>query len=197
MRIGETPEDTRRLWSALPALASSVAARRAEARRQCPRGDLGVHRRRVSGRGGSKVRPRTFDDFSGEASWRWKMMLPSTDRSLRVLLAPGRPLDRRRGGRSGRHHRPRQREPRATCRSPWTCATPFAPLAMPLSRRDVTSPGGQSRPLQVRPNGGDGRYAGTLRADAPGLYRVSVDGDARQRAAGHRRAVDVRRRRRP
>ena len=38
---------------------------------------------------------------------------------------------------------------------------------------DVTSPGGESRTLQVRPNA-DRRYAGTLRADAPGLYHLSV-----------------------
>ena len=85
MRIGDTLADTRRLWSALPPLASSspVGGLRTGATvlavTSAPTGIVfplvAVQR---FGRGRSMT-------FSGEASWRWKMMLPSTDRSFELF----------------------------------------------------------------------------------------------------------------
>ena len=87
MRIGASPEETRKMWATLPALAASapVGGPRPGATilalTTAPGGGIfpvvAVQR---YGQGRSMV-------FAGEASWRWKMMVPSTDRSVRVLLA--------------------------------------------------------------------------------------------------------------
>ena len=81
MRIGDTAEDTRKLWAALPALAASAPlggprpGATVLAVTAAPGGGtypvVAVQR---YGRGRSMV-------FAGEASWRWKMMLASTDRT--------------------------------------------------------------------------------------------------------------------
>src|SRR5438067_4712387 len=81
MRIAGTREDSLKQWSALPALAASAPLGGARpgatvlAVTQAPGGAVfpvvAVQR---YGQGRSMV-------FAGEASWRWKMMLSSTDRS--------------------------------------------------------------------------------------------------------------------
>jgi uncharacterized membrane protein len=81
MRIGATPEETRKLWTAMPALAASAPlggprpGATVLALIAVPGGGLhpvvAVQR---YGHGRSMV-------FAGEASWRWKMMVASTDRS--------------------------------------------------------------------------------------------------------------------
>ena len=81
MRIGASADDTRNAWAALPALAAERAARRSAPGRDGAGGDDGAGRRACYpvvavqryGRGRSMV-------FAGEASWRWRMMSPSTDR---------------------------------------------------------------------------------------------------------------------
>jgi uncharacterized membrane protein len=84
-RIGASREETRRLWSALPVLASTTpvggprsgAAVLAVAASQT--GDVyPVIAVQQYGKGRSMM-------FSGEASWRWRMMLPSTDRSYEFI----------------------------------------------------------------------------------------------------------------
>src|SRR4029077_16960792 len=81
MRLGTTPGDTRKEWAALPALASSAplggprAGATVLAVATAPGG--GVHpvvAVQRYGQGRSMV-------FAGEAAWRWKMMVASTDRS--------------------------------------------------------------------------------------------------------------------
>ena len=81
MRIGATPEETRKLWSALPALAASAPlggprpGATVLAVTTAPGGGVfpvvAVQR---YGQGRSMV-------FAGEASWRWRMMVASTDRT--------------------------------------------------------------------------------------------------------------------
>jgi uncharacterized membrane protein len=81
MRIAATPDASRKAWSALPALAASAAVGGPRpgasvlAVTTTPSGAImpAVAVQRY-GRGRSMV-------FAGEASWRWKMMQPSTDRS--------------------------------------------------------------------------------------------------------------------
>lgn len=81
MRIGGSPEESARMWSALPPLSSAAA--------------LGVPRPgaqvlAVTSTGGGAIVPLVAVQrygrgramtFSGEGSWRWRMMLPHTDRS--------------------------------------------------------------------------------------------------------------------
>ena len=81
MRIGGSAEETRRLWSALPPLAARAplggarpgAAVMAVAS-SAAGGVFPVVAAQRYGRGRSMV-------FAGEASWRWKMLLASSDRS--------------------------------------------------------------------------------------------------------------------
>ena len=85
MRIGSTTDETRKLWSALPALAASAAlggprpGATVLALTTAPGGGVypvvAVQR---YGRGRSMT-------FSGEATWRWRMLLPSTDRSFELF----------------------------------------------------------------------------------------------------------------
>jgi len=85
MRIGASVDETRKLWSSLPPLASAAAL-------GGPRPGADILATAASssgavfpliavqryGRGRSMV-------FGGEASWRWKMMMPSTDRTYELF----------------------------------------------------------------------------------------------------------------
>lgn len=81
MRLGRTGDDTRRAWAALPALASASAL-------GGPRPGASVLA--VTSTGGGGVVPLVAVQrygrgrsmvFTGEASWRWRMMMPASDRS--------------------------------------------------------------------------------------------------------------------
>jgi uncharacterized membrane protein len=81
MQLGGTPEETRRKWEEAPALAAAAPL-------GGPRPGAAVLAA-TSGPGGSPralVAVQRFGEgramvFTGEASWRWRMMLPSSDRS--------------------------------------------------------------------------------------------------------------------
>ena len=85
IRIGTSAEETRRMWSVLPALAAMtpVGGPRSGATILAvaagPTGDVyPVIAVQQYGKGRSMI-------FSGEASWRWRMLLPSTDRSYEFI----------------------------------------------------------------------------------------------------------------
>ena len=79
-RIGLTDDDTRKRWDGLPALAAaaSLGTARPGATVLATTSAAGALRPLIAvqryGEGRSMV-------FTGEASWRWRMMLPSSDRS--------------------------------------------------------------------------------------------------------------------
>jgi len=176
MRIGDTPADTRRLWAALPSLAfaspvggprpgsSVLAVMTAQTGGVFP--VVAVQR---YGRGRSMT-------FSGEATWRWKMMLPSADRSFELFW---------------RHA---ARWLAGAAPDPVSISLPenpaagddvsvevdvrdaaFVPVADAVVEATVTSPGGEARPLKLRRMAAVGRYAADLHLDEAGLYRVSAD----------------------
>lgn len=81
MRLGPTPDDARRAWRAMPPLAAAAAL-------GGPR--PGATILAVTSTGGGVVVPLVAVQrygrgrsmlFTGEASWRWRMLLPATDRS--------------------------------------------------------------------------------------------------------------------
>ena len=85
MRLASTPADERKAWAALPALAASAALGGPRpgatilALTTAPGGGiLPVVAVQRYGQGRSMV-------FAGEASWRWKMMMPAADRSYDVF----------------------------------------------------------------------------------------------------------------
>ena len=177
MRIGDTPDETRRLWAAMPPLAASapLGGPRPGATVLAVTGAAGgalfpVVAAQRYGRGRSLI-------FAGEASWRWKMMLASTDRTHEMFW---RQVARWLAGPAP---------------DPVTIAVPDAPepgdtVSIDVEARDsafeplpdaavdaaVTSPGAETRPLELRhADGGGGRFTAPFHPDQPGLYRIEVN----------------------
>jgi Putative glutamine amidotransferase len=174
MRIGSTADETRKLWSALPALAASAAlggprpGATVLALTTAPGGGVypvvAVQR---YGQGRSMV-------FAGEASWRWKMMVASSDRSYDFFW------------------RQAVRWLSSPAPDPVAIAAPVAPepgdaLPVDIDARDaafqpvadatvdatVTLPGGETRPIKLRhPDAASGRFTASIGADQPGLYQI-------------------------
>lgn len=85
MRLGASPEDSLKSWAEMPALAASVslgAARPGAAVLAVTSGPGGASRPLLAvqpyGRGRSMV-------FTGEGAWRWRMMLPSADKTYEAF----------------------------------------------------------------------------------------------------------------
>ena len=99
MQLGTTPAEARKQWAAVPPLGSTTAL---------GSGRPGASVLAVTSGAGGAPRPlvavqrygygRTMV-FAGEASWRWRMRMPSIEPHLRDVLAAGRPL-------AGRARRP-------------------------------------------------------------------------------------------
>jgi uncharacterized membrane protein len=177
MRLGPSIEDTRRLWAALPPLAASAPLGGPRpgasilAVTTAPGGGvLPVVAVQRYGQGRSMV-------FAGEASWRWKMMVPSTDRSYELFW------------------RQAARWLAASAPDPVAITLPEAPepgdtVTVDIDARDAayapvpdatidatwTAPGGDAVPLKLRhadPAGG--RYTAAIAPDRSGLYRIHAD----------------------
>ena len=175
MRIGSSPESTRKLWTSFPSLASSatVGGPRPGATvlavTSTPSGVvLPVVAVQRFGRGRSMV-------FAGEASWRWRMLQPSTDRSyeffwrqaLRWLAtdAPDPvsltlPAEIESGDSMTVELDARDRS--------------FAPVGDASVSATITAPGGESRPLPLRP-GSTGKFVAAQTLENTGLYRVHAE----------------------
>ncbi len=174
MRIGGTTDETRRLWSALPALAASAAlggprpGATVLALTTAPGGGVfpvvAVQR---YGQGRSMV-------FAGEAAWRWKMMMAASDRSYDFFW--------RQAARWLSSASPDQ----VSVAVP-DAPEPGDPIAVDVDAHDalfqpvtdatieatVTSPGGETTPIKLRHvEAATGRYTAALTANQPGLYRV-------------------------
>lgn len=177
MRVAASIDEARKRWAALPPLASSAALGAPRpgatvlALTAAPGGGwfplVAVQR---YGQGRSMV-------FAGEASWRWKMMVASSDRTYEFFW------------------RQSARWLASTAPDPVAIVVPAAPepgeaLAVDVDARDaafaavpdaeidatVTAPGGESRPLTFRHTGAaGGRYTAALQSDQPGLYRVHAE----------------------
>ncbi len=175
-RVGASAGDARRLWGALPALASVALVGGPRA---------GAQVLATSG-GGSEVRPlvavqrygqgRTMV-FAGEASWRWRMMLPATDttydtiwRQMSRWLAHG------------------ALEPVSVVAlgspSPGTTEqvsvlvrdADFEPVGDAEVQIVVTAPGGdETRATATLADAADGRYDAPVRFADAGVYRLAAD----------------------
>ena len=178
MRIGGSPEETRKMWSALPALAASAPLGGPRpgatilALTTAPGGGVfpvvAVQR---YGQGRSMV-------FAGEASWRWKMMVALDRSPLRVLLASVGALALLVRARSGRRSGvPDAPEPGdAIAIDVDARDASFAPVPDATIDATLTLPGGATQPIKLRhadPPGG--RYTAALGAGAAGLYRVHAE----------------------
>jgi hypothetical protein len=180
LRIGQTADQTRKRWAALPPLAASaavggprpgatvLAVTMATSGARYP--VIAVQR---YGRGRSMV-------FGGEASWRWRMLAPAADRTYEHVwrqvarwLATAAP------------------DPVSVIAP--AEAQPGSPASVEVDARDaaflpagdaavtatMTGPGGSSQPLAMRADPEvPGRFVGQFTPDVPGLYRVQ--GEARR-----------------
>lgn len=175
MRIGGSTEASRKLWNALPQLAASAAlggprpGARVLAVTTEPGGNLypvvAVQR---YGHGRSMI-------FAGEASWRWRMMIPSADRSYEFFWRqaarwltgaapdpvaitvsdapePGESIDVDVAARDAA----------------------FAPAAGAEVEASLTAPDGSAQPVALRPTA-DGTFASAVRVAQPGLYHLTAD----------------------
>ena len=177
MRIGGSPDETRRMWAALPALAASATlggprpGATVLALTTAPGGGVfpvvAVQR---YGQGRSMV-------FAGEAAWRWKMMVASSDRSYEFFW------------------RQAARWLSSPAPDPVTIAVPDAPepgdaISIDVDARDaayapvadaavdatLTAPGGETRTIKLRhADPASGRYTSALGPEQPGLYRIHAE----------------------
>lgn len=177
MRIGNSPDEARKRWAALPPLASSalVGGPRPGATVLAvtvgPDGGLhpvvAVQR---YGRGRSMI-------FAGEASWRWKMMLASTDRTHEFFW------------------RQAARWLASTTPDPVAISIPdsvepgdvasmtidvrdaaFAPVPAAAVDVSLTAPGGEGQSLTPgRADAARGRFSATARPGRAGLYRIHAE----------------------
>jgi uncharacterized membrane protein len=177
MRIAATPEETRKAWSAMPPLAAAAAlgAPRPGATilavTTAPDGAVhplvAVQR---YGRGRAMV-------FAGEASWRWKMLLASTDRSYEFFW---RQTARWLSGASPDPvsiDLPDAPEPGdAISIDVGARDASFAPVADATVDASWTPPGADAQPLKLRrADASAGKFAAALRPTQPGLYRVHAE----------------------
>jgi hypothetical protein len=177
MRLGASTDETQKLWSALPALAASATLGGPRpgatilALTTAPGGGIfpvvAVQR---YGQGRSMI-------FAGEASWRWKMMVASSDRTYEFFW------------------RQAARWLSTPSPDPVAIAVPDAPepgdtIAIDVDARDaaftpvadasvdatLTAPGGEARTIKLRhavPS--SGRYTAALAPEQAGLYRIHAD----------------------
>jgi hypothetical protein len=124
--------------------------------------------------------------FGGEASWRWRMLMPSTDRSYEFFW------------------RQAARWLVASAPDPVSVAVPegaepgdaveidvdardatFTPAADATVDASLTDPAGNRAPLTLRHDSSSpGRFTAAIRPDRSGLYRVQVDGKRGTRPLG-------------
>ena len=175
MRIGSSSEATRKLWSSFPSLASSASVGGPRpgatvlAVTSTPSGIvLPVVAVQRFGRGRSMV-------FAGEASWRWKMLQSSTDRSYEFFW------------------RQALRWLATEAPDPVSLTLPAEiesgdSMSIELATRDrsfesvpdatvtatMTAPGGETRPVPLRPSG-KGQFVAVETPDNAGLYRVHAE----------------------
>ncbi len=180
MQLGAGPDDVRRRWDATPALASAVPL-------GGPRPGASVLAVTGGAGGGATalVAVQRYGEgrsmvFTGEASWRWRMLLPSSDRSydtfwrqavrwlalastdpvaitLPAGSSPGDTLPVRVAVRNGA----------------------FVPQTDAAVDVRVTSPDGHIDSLRAEAardeQDGNGGYVARFRPDSPGVYRMSVE----------------------
>jgi uncharacterized membrane protein len=188
MQLAAGPEDTRKRWESVPALASIAALgapRPGASVLAVTNSSGGVPRALVAvqryGEGRAMV-------FSGEASWRWRMMMPATDRvydtfwkqAVRWLALPAT-------------------DPVSVSVAPG--AVPGDSVLLHVIARNgafepqrdaiidvrVTSPDGRLETMKAvteAPSGADGRYVATFKPDQAGVYKVSLDAAAAGRPLG-------------
>jgi uncharacterized membrane protein len=177
MRLGASPDETRKRWAALPALAASAAlggprpGASVLAMTTAPGGGvfpvIAVQR---YGQGRSMI-------FAGEASWRWKMMVPSSDKSYEVFWRQAARWLSADSPDPVAITLPETVEPGDMASATIDVRdASFAAVPDAVVDGTLTAPGGEATPLKLRhADSGGGRFVAALATDRQGLYRVRVE----------------------
>jgi uncharacterized membrane protein len=177
MRIGGSIDETRKMWAALPALAASATV-------GDPRPGATVLALTTAPGGGvfPVVAVQRYGHgrsmmFAGEASWRWKMLVASSDRAYEFFW------------------RQAARWLSSSAPDPVAIAVPDAPepgdaISIDVTARDaafapvpdatvdatLTAPGGATETIKLRrADSTSGRFTAALGPEQPGLYRIHAD----------------------
>jgi hypothetical protein len=177
MRIGGAADETRRMWASLPALAASATVGGPRpgatvlALTTAPGGGVfPVVAVQPYGHGRSMI-------FAGEASWRWKMLVASSDRAYEFFW------------------RQAARWLSSSAPDPVAIGLPDAPepgdaISIDVTARDaafapvpdatvdatLTAPGGATETIRLRRvDATSGRFAAALGPEQAGLYRIHAD----------------------
>jgi len=185
MRLGASGDETRMRWAALPALAASTPLGQARPGASVlavvaePDGGVfpAVAIQRY-GRGRAMI-------FGGEASWRWRMLTASTDRSHELFWrqaarwlsqsAPDPVSVAVPDGLEPGDAAPIEIDARDASFAP----APDAVVAASVSK---DGSGGQTLPVHRADSGGG--FAATFAPERPGLYRIHADGSRHSGALG-------------
>jgi uncharacterized membrane protein len=180
MQLAATTEDTRKRWDAAPALASIAplgGPRPGASVLAVTAGPGGASRALIAvqryGDGRSMI-------FTGEAAWRWRMLMPAADRSYDTfwrqavrwlaLPAPDPVSVTAPAGASTGDLLPLRVAARNAA---------FEPMRDATVDVRVTAPDGRLEHLRASVEagggGGDGRFVARYRADQPGVYRVTAE----------------------
>jgi len=176
MRIGGSPAETLKMWSAMPALAASAPLGGPRpgatilALTTAPGGGVfpvvAVQR---YGQGRSMV-------FAGEASWRWKMMVPSTDRAYDFFWRQSARWLSSSAPEPVAIRLPDAPEPGdAISVEVDVRDASFAPVPDATIDATLTLPGGATQPIKLRRDPSGARYISALGLEQAGLYRVHAD----------------------
>lgn len=183
MRIAPTIEESRRAWAALPPLAGSAPlggprpGATVLAVTTAPGGAVypvvAVQR---YGAGRSMV-------FAGEAAWRWRMMLKSSDRTYEYFWRQAGRWLAAQAPDPVALQTPEEAEPGDAVQILLDARdAEFAPVAEASVNATLTRPGGNTEPLPMRREAAaGGRFVAAYRPEQPGLYRVRAE--ARRGAA--------------
>jgi uncharacterized membrane protein len=177
LRIGASVEQTRRMWTDLPALASTTplgSPRSGATVLAVAAGQTGdaypVIAAQQYGRGRSMA-------FSGEAAWRWRMLLPASDRSYEyVWRQAARWLTSSSPDSFTLMVPERAAVGEATTLTTEARDAVFSPVGDVDVDVRVTAPDGETSTLKPRPvSGVAGRSTADLTAEQEGLYRVTAE----------------------
>lgn len=175
MRIAASPEETAKRWRAVPALAGAAAlgslrpGAQVLALVQAPDGPRPLVAVQRYGQGRSLV-------FTGEASWRWRMQMPSEDRTFELFWRQVvRWLSTTSSG--------------PVSMAPLTAFAPGGTETINVDVRDeafaavsdaevavrVVLPGGDTQDVHMSvADPRTGRYSGDLHLERPGIYRFTA-----------------------
>ncbi len=175
MRIGATPEETVKRWAAVPSLAgaSAFAATRPGAQVLALVGTVNGDRPLIAvqryGHGRSMV-------FAGEASWRWRMRMPSSERTYELFWRQSaRWLTAATPDRISVAALPPLVPGDTAAVTVEVRDDEFAPVTDAVVSVHVTTPDGRvaERPA-VLLDAGAARYVADVRFEQAGVYRVSA-----------------------